>query len=164
MPGDEQGILTGRAAWIASLRSALVSLSAEAASPRELQLWSADFAEWPLDEPAVIEALTLWLRPAGRRLTLIARDFETTARRHPRLARWRRDWSHRIDAWSPTVPLEAEPAGLLLLGTQVVQLLDAVHWRSTQGRDAQLARTWRERIDAALQRCEAAWPATTLGL
>lgn len=158
------GVITGRDAWVSQLRNTLLALASADPAPRELLLWSADFAEWPLDEAPVLDALSHWLRPSGRQLCLMGRDFEATARRHPRLARWRRDWSHRIAAWTPTTPPEAEPAGLLLSSTVVVQLLDPVHWRARLLTDAAALRAWREQCDACLQRCEAAWPATTLGL
>lgn len=158
------GALVGREAWISGLRDALLALASADPPPRDLLLWSADFAEWPLDEAPVLDALSQWLRPNGRRLCLIGRDFEATARRHPRLVRWRRDWSHRIDTWTPTVPLDGEPAGLLLSSALLVQLLDPVHWRARRVADAGAVRLWREQCDASLQRCEPAWPATTLGL
>lgn len=168
MAGDHElshgSVTVGREAWIARLREALLALTSTESPPRELLLWSADFAEWPLDEAPVLYALSQWLRPGGRRLCLIGRDFEATSRRHPRLLRWRRDWSHRIEAWTPTAALEGEPAGLLLSGTFLVQLLDPVHWRARVVSDAPAVRAWREQCDASLQRCEAAWPATTLGL
>lgn len=163
-PPLAEGLLIGREAWVGSLRDALQSLATEPMPPGDLLLWSADFTEWPLDEAPVLQALTQWLRPAGRQLRFIARDYGAAERRHPRLARWRRDWSHRVEAWAPTVALDGEPAGLLLSGTGVVQLLDAVHWRAKVSRDAPAARAWREQCESFLQRCEPAWPITTLGL
>jgi len=157
-------VLIGREAWVKALREALCGLPALDPQPRDLLLWSRDFTEWPLDEAVVLQALTDWLRGAGHRMRFIGHDFEATSRRHPRLARWHRDWSHRIDAWRPTTPLEGEPTGLLLCGDRLWQLLDNVHWRTRTVSDAPMLRAWREQSDACLQRCEAAWPATTLGL
>lgn len=176
-PAD--AVLTGRGSWIAALRQALCAPARGASAgntpadgtltdgtpaERRLLLWSPDFAEWPLDEAAVLDALAHRLRAPGQQLVFIARDVEALARRHPRLTRWRRDWSHRIEAWTPTAPIEAEPAGLLLSGLQAVQLLDAVHWRTRLVSHAPLVRAWWEQCDASLQRCAPAWPVTTLGL
>ncbi|MEK8052208.1 hypothetical protein AACH10_18295 [Ideonella sp. DXS22W] len=157
-------VLIGREAWVQALRTALTALPALAPAPREVLLWGSDFGEWPLDEPAVHAALSLWLREPGRRLVLIGHDFDATARRHPRLTRWRRDWSHRIEAWRPTQPVQGEPMGLLLCGERCWQLLDNVHWRTRIVSDAPMLRAWREQSDACLQRCEPCWPPTTLGL
>lgn len=162
VPADT--VLVGREAWIGALRQVLCTPGQGMSGGRRLLLWSADFAEWPLDEAPVLDALAQCLRAPGHQLVFIARDYEALARRHPRLTRWRRDWAHRIEAWSPTVPIEGEPAGLLMSGTQAVQLLDAVHWRSRMLGDAPLVRALWEQVDASLQRCAPAWPATTLGL
>lgn len=161
-PGD--ALLSGRDAWIAALRQALCAPAGHAPADGRLLLWSHDFSEWPLDEAAVLDALTLRLRAPGQQLVFIAHDYDALARRHPRLNRWRRDWSHRIEAWTPTAPVEGEPAGLLLSGTHAVQLLDAVHWRTRSFSHAPLLRAWWAQCDASLQRCAPAWPATTLGL
>ncbi|MDT7834764.1 hypothetical protein [Aquabacterium sp. OR-4] len=173
-------VLTGRAAWVDTLRSTLCQLghghagAAGAANPsgqagggvavRPVLLWSRDFAEWPLGEPAVLDSLGRWLRAPGRRLVFIGHDYAATARIFPRLERWRRDWAHRIDAWSPTLPVEDEAPSLLLAGPVGLQLLDGTHWRSRVVRQAALLRAQWEQTDACLQRCAPAWPVTTLGL
>ena len=59
------------------------------------------FAGWPLDESAVLQSLSAWLRPAGRCLRIVGLDFEAIAKSHPQFARWRRDWTHRIEVWHP---------------------------------------------------------------
>lgn len=162
LPAD--AVLTGREAWVAALRQALCAPAGSTPGDRRLLLWSPDFAEWPLDEAPVLDALAHRLRAPGQQLVFIAHDVEALSRHHPRLTRWRRDWSHRIEAWTPTAPIDAEPAGLLLSGVQAVQLLDAVHWRTRLVSHAPLLRAWWAQCDASLQRCAPAWPATTLGL
>lgn len=166
---DAQGtraadVQMGRAAWVQSLREALCAMPRLTPLPRELRLWSQDFIEWPLDEPAVLAALTDWLRAGAGRVVFIGHDFDAMSRQHPRLVRWRRDWSHRIDAWQPSVPIQSEPVGLLICDGRAWQLLDDVHWRTRTVSDAPMLRALREQSDACLQRCEPAWPATTLGL
>ncbi len=73
------------------------------------------FAGWPLDEPAVLQSLDGWLRPAGRCLRIVGLDFEAIAGLHPKFARWRRDWTHRIEVWRPADGLLAP--GLRLCGS-----------------------------------------------
>ncbi len=132
--------------------------------PARLICVDHDFAAWPFDEPAVLQALTTWLRGPGRRLVLIGMDYERTALRLPRFARWRRDHDHRMDVWRPTESGVPEALRGLLVG--------AVAWRWLETNDAQLLRltdpvhrqAFKTEIADFLQRCEPAWPATTLGL
>ena len=122
------------------------------------------FAHWPLDEPDVLQALSVWLRKPGRRLGLLAQDYATAARSLPRFARWRRDYTHCIDAWQPVD--EGLPPGLRGLWADGLALqwqdLPALQLRSITN-PVQLAQMRALSADF-LQRCEPAWPVTTLGL
>lgn len=129
-------------------------------------LWvDGDFAEWPLDDPALLDALSNWLRLPQRQLVLLARDFEDIRRKRARFVAWHRAWSHAISAFSPA---EADakdlPCLLLVEGAAWVQLLDAAQWRGRLSFDAAQERLWRDKLDAVLQRSEPAMTATTLGL
>ena len=169
-PGDR---VQGRLACAEALRAAMLALApplSGAASPGNpeppLQVWCVDrhFAAWPLEDVAVQQALAAWLHCPGRRLHFIGLDFEASARHLPRFVRWRRQHAHHIDAWRPTD--DELPAGLrgLLLGGTLWQ------WQETPGpqlhrftNPVQLA-GFRADIADFLQRCEAAWPVSTLGL
>jgi len=164
------GVCHGRQACSRLLAELLCSLAPPAGGvepvglPTQLLLVDTDFAAWPLDQPAVLAALAHWLRPAGRGLQLIATDFDAVARLHPRLARWRRDWAHRIAAWRPVDGLP--PAGLrgLMAGPVALQWLDAPDWRLRPITEAVHLRALHEQCADFLQRCEPSWPVTTLGL
>ena len=135
------------------------------AGARRLLLVDRDFAEWPLDEPALHDRLTAWLRLPKRRLVLLADEYEVVTRRHPRFVRWRADWSHAIDAFSPLAEDRVElPTLLVDDGAISVQLIDAVHWRGRADRDPRQALSWRETLDAVLQRSEPAFAVNRLGL
>lgn len=169
----QPGIHRGREHCRALLRQALIDLagtavpSAGAARPALREAWLVDrqFGEWPLDDPAVLDSLSAWLRPGGGRcLHIVGLDFEATARALPRFARWRRDWAHAVDARRPAEGVPMPPLRGLLAGSLVWQWLDApdfrlrlitnpVHWRAAQ-----------EQLADFLQQCEPAWPVTTLGL
>lgn len=138
--------------------------SEQPAPTADLLLIDRDFAVWPLDEPALLQALVAWLRLPGRRLRIVALDFDALARSHPRFARWRRDWGHRIEALCPVDG--ALPPGMRLLaaGPVVLQWLDAPDWRLRQITDVVHVQSLREQCADFLQRCEPAWPLTTLGL
>lgn len=167
------GVHQGRSACEALLRQALRGLApsttpSAAASPwagaRQVWLVDPDFTDWPLDEPAVLDALSAWLRQGGRQLHLCGLHFEATAQRHPRLARWRRDWTHAMAVHRPSEGgLPAAVRGLLAAPLWL-QYLDAPDWRIRCFTEAVHARAVHAQIADFLQRCEPAWPATTLGL
>ena len=138
--------------------------SVQPAPSADLLLIDRDFAVWPLDEPQLLQSLADWMRLPGQRLRIVALDFDALARSHPRFARWRRDWGHRIEALCPADG--ALPPGLRLLaaGPVVLQWLDAPDWRLRRITDVVQVQSLREQCADFLQRCEPAWPATTLGL
>lgn len=154
--------LDGRAAVVSAWREALLRLPD--AAVREVWLLDVDFADWPLDDPAVLQALTRWAPPAGRGVRMIATRFDAMELRCPRFAAWRRDWAHRIEVWQPAADEVVELPGLLVAGHLGVELLDRQRWRARQSGAPGDLRDMSERAAAFLQRCEPAWPATTLGL
>ena len=136
--------------------------------PARVLLSDSQFADWPLDDPVVLASLSAWLRPPGRALQLVGQDFAAVARRFPRFARWRRDWAHRVEVWQPT---DAEwPAGqrLLLAPTLAAQWFDVPSARTIARlrliTNAVHVRALHTQSADFLQRCEPAWPVTTLGL
>jgi hypothetical protein len=131
---------------------------------RDLWLADPDFADWPLDEPAVQAALAAWLRQGGRQLRIAGQHFDRTARLHPRFARWRRDWSHAIDVRAPIEGALPAPLCGLLAAPLWLQWQDAPDWRMRCFTDAVHAHAVHAQIADFLQRCEPAWSATTLGL
>ncbi len=154
--------IEGRAELVGAWRQLLLTASESGA--RELVCVDADFVDWPLDEPAVIDALQRWARPHGRVFRMLASDFEPVARRCPRFAAWRRDWAHRFQARCPGADDRIELPSLLLAGAQAVEVLDRERWRARHVTAPADLRALYEQCEAIAQRCEPAWPATTLGL
>lgn len=154
--------ITTRGEFQAALRGAF----AEAAQTgcREMWLTDVDFADWPLGEPDVIENLRTWARP-HRKLTLLAQNFDTVARRHPRWVDWRRMWSHVVECRSNT-ELEAGQMPTLLLATGLVsvRLADPLRFRGSVSHDAASLLRAREAIAAVLDRSNPDFPATVLGV
>jgi hypothetical protein len=123
------------------------------------------FAEWPLDDPALLQGLTAWLRLPQRRLVLVAGSFDELPRRCPRFNAWRSPWSHAMEGWQVPEDLARDlPTVLSCDGAVSVQLVDAVHWRGRVALDERRARHWCEEIDVVLQRSERALAVRTLGL
>ena len=156
------GSIASRGEFHAAVLQAL-TLAADAGS-RELWLCDASFADWPLGERAVVEALARWAA-SNRRVTLLAGSFDEVARRHPRWVQWRRHWSHIV---SCRINLELPglewPSLLCASGSVSVRLIDPVHHRGRISRDRADELRCREQFDAVLQRSEEAFPATTTGL
>jgi hypothetical protein len=136
-----------------------------AAGARRIVWVDPDFADWPLDEPALHDALTAWLRLPGRRLVLLADDYGGVPRLQPRFVAWRRSWSHAVEAWTPADgPAGDLPTLAIDDGSVCVHVIDAQRWRGRAVIDARATRLWRDQVDALLQRCETAFPIQTLGL
>lgn len=135
------------------------------ARSRRLYWLDPDFSAWPLEDAALLDDLTRWLRLPQRRLLLLAHSYEQLARECPRFVHWRRDWAHAIDAWTPCDGVEVRlPTLALDDGKLCLQLHDKQLWRGRLVLDETAARPWRDEIDALLQRCEAAFAVRTLGL
>ena len=132
---------------------------------RRLLCVDTNLAEWPLDDPALLQALTTWLRLPQRRLVLLACSYDDMPRRCPRFNGWRANFAHAIEAWQPPEDLARElPTVLTCDGAVSVQLVDAVRWRGRTALDGRRARQWCEQLDAVLQRSERAFPVQRLGL
>ena len=159
---DAPPALDSRSGFIAALGWGVHSAIAQRA--RQIVAVSPQFADWPLDDDALLQALGGWLRLPQRRLTLLAADYARLPLRCPRFSRWRADHAHAVETWVAPAELAAALPTLLLGGDSIVQLFDDVHWRGRGNVDPRLARALREEIDVVLQRSERGWPLVTLGL
>jgi hypothetical protein len=129
-------------------------------------LWlDPDFSAWPLDDATLIDSLTAWLRLPQRRLVLLAHQFGTLERLHPRFVAWRRTWAHAVDAWTPSEGIAVRLPSLLIDDQRLcLQVFDTTQWRGRLSLDERAVHQWHDEIDALLQRCEAAFPVRPLGL
>lgn len=162
-PGAAGPVIDSRLSFVAALQSAIGTARDRGA---RRMIWSdADFEAWPLGQAALLQTLTEWVRLPQRRLVLLARSFDRLRRDAPRFVAWRQTWAHAVDAYGPNPGDEDDlPSLLLVESVIVVQRLDASRWRGRVGTEASELRGWSEQLDAFLQRCEPAFPATTLGL
>jgi hypothetical protein len=131
---------------------------------REAWISDEDFADWPLNERAVVETLTQWAM-SHRKLVVIARGYDEVVRRHARWVEWRRQWSHVVECRA-FEEAEAGQIPTLLLASDllVVRLADPVRYRGAMSREAGDLLRFRELIDAVSQRSVESFPATNLGL
>lgn len=153
--------IDGRSDFVAGVHEAVRQAAQNGV--HELFFVDADFNDWPLDDPTLLAELSSWAGPQ-RRLWLIAHDFEALSRRHPRFVAWRRTWAHVMACRVAPELDRSELPCLLLAGDHSLQLLDRQRLRGRWLSDADDQRTWREVVDAVLQRSQEAFPANTLGL
>lgn len=158
----EEGLPTGRwagrEAFADHVRQAFQHAARE--GWRQILLSDPDFADWPLGERVVVDALNEWAH-SGRELRLLARDFRPLRERAPRLVQWRVTWDHVVHAratmadglpsaiWTPSWTLER---------------LDLIHSTGVATHEARRRTELRERLDICWQRGSPAFPASTLGL
>lgn len=153
-----------RAGYVDALRHGLHAAMQQGA--RRIVCCDVDFADWPLDDEAVLQALVAWLKRPQRQLTLLAGRYDELPRRHPRFTAWRRDWAHAVDAWQPPEEEVADGLPSLLVADcgVAVQLVDRTHWRGRFSADRREALVWLDAIDARLQRSQRAFAVQCLGL
>lgn len=163
-PGDST-LIEGQAAVEASLLEQLLQACREGAP--QICCFDADFQQWPLSNPLLLEALRQWVAP-HRRLRLLARDYQAMARRHPRFVQWRQLYSHVTEArqLSDEGPVDHRRPAALLLGRvpQMWRLIDARQGRAVIETNASAHGAALEWFDAVSQRSEESFPASTLGL
>ena len=159
---NEASVVDGRESFRLSLFAALDEC-ARADVPR-LWLCDRDFAQWPLGQPAMVEALTRWIG-SKRQLTLIAADFGAFPARFPRWVNWRRQWSHVVRCLAAHEEVADQvPTLLLAPGAVAVRLHDPRRLRGRVYRDADEIARSLDLVDALSQRTDESFPVTTLGL
>jgi hypothetical protein len=131
----------------------------------ELILSDPDFSDWPLDDPAVVQALHQWML-AGRpcKVTLLAASYDQVVRRHALFVRWRVQWAHKIECrrWREGNPLDLPS---LLWTPQWAMRRDDLDRCTGQARcEPRWRVTMREHLQEWLRNSTAGFPASVLGL
>jgi hypothetical protein len=159
---DDLPPIDGRRAFARGVRLAIERAADDRV--RALCFADPDFTDWPLSDPGVLQALSRWAGPK-RELLILAHHYDELVLRHPRFVAWRRTWAHLLHCRAAP---ELAPGELpsLLLGSPRASL-QRLETHTSHGRwltSEEEWRTWREVVDAVLQRSEEAFPAHTLGL
>jgi hypothetical protein len=140
----EARLIEGRLAWQQALRELLLDAGAQ------LCMYSDDYAEWPLDESALVQGLARWALPRRRPcMRMLARDYSKLLAGNSRFVRWREEFSHVIQCRELSPDIESPPEGLWLRERALVALPAQRERRALlqAARDAQ----------ASLQMFEQAW-------
>lgn len=160
-PALAAGRFEGATAFAQRVRDALACAAREGWP--ELVLSDASFDDWPLGEQAVAASLQAWAR-TGRRITLLARSFDTVQRRHARFVRWRQTWDHIVECRGCRSADALEIPSAIWSPVWVLQRLDPVRSSGFSGDEPERRLALRERLDEWLRRSSPAFPASVLGL
>ncbi|MBX3609972.1 MAG: hypothetical protein KF871_08735 [Hydrogenophaga sp.] len=161
IPELPEGRLVGRLAFEGVVRDAMAAAGGQAWNL--IILADDDFADWPLGERSVIDGLNAWAHQ-GRRMRLMARDFQVMARKHPRFVQWRTTWSHLIEAHAvPHASAHELPSAIWTPGW-TMERLDPVHGVVVAERSAERRVALHERLDDWWAKGRPGFAASTLGL
>ncbi|TDP74155.1 hypothetical protein [Roseateles toxinivorans] len=165
MPEPSHRIFTTRSDFIEALRQGL-ELAAEKGC-REMWWCDSDYADWPLSEPAVLDALTRWCLP-HRRLVMVAQTYDEVRHSHSRFVQWRTRFSHVLDARQygedGDETQEVLPTLMLAPTVVTVRLFDKQVWRGSVSYERADEIRARDLVDAIAQRSTPSFASTTLGL
>ncbi len=158
LPG---GRFAGRQAFGDLVRQALQAAVDQGWS--RLLLSDPDFADWPLGERPVIEALNAWAG-RGRQLQLLARDYTAVRLQHPRFVQWRVNWSHLVEAQQCAGAAGADLPSAIWTPVWAMERVDLHRCIGSSGAEPERRVALRERLDRVWQQGAPGFPATTLGL
>jgi hypothetical protein len=130
---------------------------------RLIVLSDADFADWPLGERVVVDALNEWAH-SGRELRFLARDYRALRERAPRLVQWRVTWDHLVQARACAGAIADGLPSAIWTPSWTLERLDLVRSTGVATTEPQRRTELRERLDTCWQRGSPAFPASTLGL
>lgn len=129
----------------------------------EITLSDADFSGWPLNQRAVIDALSAWA-VTGRKLTLLANRYDAVQRLYPRFVSWRRTWDHLVEARLCDEPVRGDVPSALWSPSWCLQRTDGVRQAGFCGTDRAMNVNLREMLAERLRTSAPGFPASVLGL
>ncbi|WP_372826877.1 hypothetical protein [Polaromonas sp.] len=157
-PALLQGRFEGRSEFAGLVRQAFAAAAAQ--GWREIILCDANFEDWPLGERAVAQSLNDW-SASGRKLTMLAQNYDEVIRRHARFVAWRRTWSHIVDCRSHA---SGELPSVFWSPAWAFERLDLVHSTGVAGAEAGRRVALKEWLAEKISRSSPAFAATTLGI
>lgn len=155
------GRLEGRQVFADLVRQAMACAAREGWT--QIILSDPDFADWPLGERVVVEALQAWAG-RGRHIQFMARDFAPLRQQHPRLVQWRVTWSHLVQAHACTHMVGTEVPSAIWSPGWTMERLDVIRCTMVATQDPRRRVALKERLDTCWALGSPSFPATTLGL
>ena len=159
--GLPNGRFSGRLEFAVLVRRALASAASQGWP--EIVLCDPDFADWPLGERVVAQALNDW-SVSGRKLTLLAARYDVVLARHARFVTWRRTWSHLVECRKIGSASAASVPSALWSPAWMFERLDIAHSIGVASSDAARRIALRERLTEQLLNSSAGFGASVLGL
>jgi len=156
-----EGRLEGRQVFADLVRQTMFCAAREGWT--HIILSDPDFADWPLGDRAVVEALQDWAG-RGRHIQFLARDFGPLRQLHPRLVQWRVKWSHLVQAHACSSLVGTELPSAIWSPGWTMERLDVLRCTMVATVDARRRLALKERLDACWVMGSPSFPATTLGL
>lgn len=156
-----EGAFDGPVEFARHVRAALAAAAAQGWS--EIVLSDPDFADWPLGERAVADALQAW-STGGRSLKMLAHRFDVFERHHARFVHWRRLWDHIVQCRAlPQLNAGDVPSAIWTPSWSLLRI-DPERSRGVCGASAADRVALRHRIDEGFQLGRPAFAASVLGL
>lgn len=160
-PALPTGRLQGRQVFLDTVRQAFEVAAEQGWS--HITLSDADFADWPLGERAVVDALNRWAH-RGRTLMMLAHNYDQLRLLHPRFVQWRVTWSHLIEAHACPGASGAELPSAIGSPLWTLERLDRLHNTLVASVDAERRVALRERVNECWLKSVPSFPASRLGL
>ena len=151
----------GTVAFADLIRGALLRANNEAWSE---MVWSdATFEDWPLYEKAVVEGLNAWAGK-GRKLILLAHQFDVMRRLHPRFVDWRVRWDHLLECRVCKGVEASEFPSALWTPSWALRRLDLVRSTGVASTEPRMRLLLREELEEKKRQSSPGFSATVLGL
>jgi hypothetical protein len=160
-PALLEGVFSGRKDFQQLIRSAMAQAAQE--GWREMIWFDLNFADWPLGERSVEADLQAWSE-TGRKLTIVAKRFDTLIATHHRFVVWRKQWSHIIEARVVSSASDEEFPSLILSDSWAMHRLQPALCKGAAGYEAKRRVDLRELTNEWLAISSPSFPSTTLGL
>ena len=155
------GRFSGRSEFAELVRQAMAAAAAQ--GWREMIWCDPDFGDWPLGERAVAQALNDWAE-SGRKLSLLAEQYDTVLRQHARFVTWRRTWAHVVECRKSGAASRGSLPSAFWSPEWVFERLDIPRCTGVAGADLARRTALKERLSEHLSSSSAGFPATVLGL
>lgn len=155
---------TGKSDFPRLLCESLIEACEQGAN--QLILCDSNFANWPLSDDVVIEALNVWANSHSNRrvMDFVASTYGDLVEQHDPWVLWRRRWSHRVRCWE-TNEEQMISAPCIFWSEYCVLVVNQLE--KSDGfvsREKMRIAQVRSQLNEILRNADAAFPATTLGL
>ena len=155
------GRFSGRTEFAGLIRQAVAAAAAQ--GWREMTWCDPDFADWPLGERAVAQALNNWAG-GGRKLILLAEHYDAVLKHHARFVSWRRTWSHAVECRKSGAVSAGRLPSVLCSPGWTLERLDIAHCTGVASTDKARRAALVESLSGHFSTSSSGFPATVLGL